>query len=188
MASTAPTIETERLVLRPTALADFDRWAELLGDDEAARYIGGVQPRPAAWRAVLTMAGAWALTGVAMFSVVEKASGLWVGRVGPWQPYAWPGTEVGWALHPDAWGKGYAVEAAAAAMDYAFAALGWTDVIHCIHPGNAASRRVAARLGSSSRGPGRMPYPFDGEPVEIWGQTRGEWDARRGRGGAGPAA
>jgi RimJ/RimL family protein N-acetyltransferase len=129
----------------------------------------------------MTLAGAWTLTGVAMFCVIEKESGRWIGRVGPWQPYAWPGTEVGWGLHPDSWGKGYAAEAARATIDYAFTTLGWTDVIHCINPGNAASQRVARKLGSVQRGMDRLPAPFENESVEIWGQTRDEWVRRAAR-------
>src|SRR5471030_642145 len=116
-------IETERLLLRPPALEDFDRWAEMMSDPEVARFVGGVLPKPLVWRALMQMAGAWTLTGVAMFSVIEKQRNVWIGRVGPWQPFAWPGPEVGWALHRDAWGNGYAVEAAAAAIDYAFETL-----------------------------------------------------------------
>ena len=174
-----PRIETARLILRPTAMEDLDRWAELLADETAARFIGGVQPRAGVWRTLMTMAGAWALTGVAMFSVLEKDTGRWVGRVGPWEPLGWPGHEVGWSLHPDAWGKGYAVEAAHAAMDYAVDALDWPDVIHCIDPQNAPSKRVAERLGSAYRRMGRLPAPFEHVEVEIWGQTREEWRARR---------
>ena len=168
-------IETERLVLRPAEVADLDRWAEMMADEESARYVGGVQQKAMVWRSLMTQAGAWTLTGVAMLSVVEKSSGQWIGRVGPWQPYGWPGTEVGWSLHPDVWGKGYAVEAARAMMNYAFTALGWTDIIHCIDPSNTRSQRVAERLGSSNRGPGRLPAPYEHAPVEIWGQTREQW-------------
>ncbi|HET7228479.1 MAG TPA: GNAT family N-acetyltransferase [Longimicrobium sp.] len=175
MLPASPRLETERLVLRLPALEDFDRWAEMMADENAARFIGGVARKPATWRSMMLMAGAWALTGVAMFSVIEKASGLWIGRIGPWQPYGWPGPEIGYGLHPDAWGKGYAVEAAAATMDYAFDVLGWADVIHCINPQNTASRRVAQRLGSTLRGPGRLPPPFENDEIEIWGQTRDEW-------------
>ncbi|AHG92225.1 GCN5-related N-acetyltransferase (plasmid) [Gemmatirosa kalamazoonensis] len=174
-----PRLETARLILRPTALEDLDRWAEMLADEAAARFIGGVQAKPVVWRQVMTMAGAWTLTGVAMFSVIERSSGRWIGRVGPWEPLGWPGPEVGWALHPDAWGNGYAVEAAAATMDYAFDVLGWPDVIHSIDAENAASKRVAERLGSAYRAAGRLPAPYEHVPVEIWGQTREEWRARR---------
>ena len=173
-----PQLETARLLLRPPQLQDFDRWAEFAADPVATRFVGGVQPRAMAWRSMMTMAGAWALQGYCMFSVIEKASGRWMGRLGPYQPEGWPGTEVGWSLHPEAWGRGYASEGASAAMDYAFDVLGWDEVIHCIDPDNAPSQRVAIALGSQFRGPGRMPPPFDQAACEIWGQTRAEWRAR----------
>jgi len=174
-----PTIETPRLILRPTAMEDFPRWADFMSDVETAKYIGGAQAPAAAWRGMMTMAGAWATTGVAMFSVIEKSTGLWLGRIGPWRPYAWPGTEVGWSLHRDAHGKGYAVEAAVASLDYAFDGLGWTDVIHCIDPDNAPSAKLAARLGSTNRGPGKLPAPFEDAVIDIWGQTREQWTENR---------
>jgi RimJ/RimL family protein N-acetyltransferase len=113
-----------------------------------------------------------------MFSVIERDTGRWIGRVGPWQPWGWPGTEVGWALHPDAWGKGYAYEAAVASMNYAFNVLGWTEVIHCINPENTPSQRLAMRLGSYNRGRTQLPAPYQHDVIEMWGQTRDEWSAR----------
>lgn len=175
----SPVLETPRLLLRPPALADFERWAELAADAEVTRYIGGLQARAVAWRSFAAMVGMWSLTGIAMFSVIEKASGRWVGRLGPWRPEGWPGTEVGWSLHRDAWGKGYATEGARAAIDYAFDVLGWDEVIHCIDPANTNSQRVARRLGSTLRGPVRLPAPFEGEPSEVWGQSRAQWRSRR---------
>ena len=168
---TGPMIETERLILRPTAMEDFDRWAEMMADENAARFLGGVQSRSVAWRGFMTMAGAWSMTGVAMFSLIDKASGRWMGRIGPWTPDGWPGTEVGWGLHPDAQGQGYGLEAATAAIDYAFDVLGWDDVIHCIDPDNTPSQRLAERLGSRNRGPTRRPPPYHVIPCDKWGQT-----------------
>ncbi len=176
-----PTLETDRLILRVPTLDDLDRWAEMMADADAARFIGGVAPKPVVWRMIMQMVGAWDVTGISMFSVVEKKSGRWIGRVGPWQPFAWPGTEVGWGLHPDAWGKGFAVEAAAAAMSYAFDVLQWTTVIHLVNPENVRSRRVAERLGSTLQGHTRMPAPYDGELSEVWGQSRDEWRLNRSR-------
>ena len=172
-------IETERLVLRQQRIEDFERFAELRADEEASRHIGGVMTRAAAWRRFLEMPGAWAVQGFAMFSVVEKASGNWIGNIGPWKPEGWPGTEVGCALHRDAWGKGYALEAATAAIDWAFAELGWTEVIHSIDLDNTASQALAQRLGSRNRGRGSLPPPFQDVVIDIWGQTREEWVARR---------
>lgn len=172
-------IETERLILRPTRREDFDGWATLMADAEAARFIGGALTRAAAWRTFLTMVGAWEIQGFAMFSVIEKSTGTWLGRLGPWQPEGWPGTEVGWALARPAWGKGYAYEGASAAIDWAFDQLGWTDVIHSIDPDNVPSQALARRLGATNRGPRKLPAPLDHFPIEIWGQSREQWRSRR---------
>jgi RimJ/RimL family protein N-acetyltransferase len=178
MIAPGPTLTTARLILRPTAREDFDGWAELMADEENSGFIGGPQERPAAWRGMMSMAGAWALDGYAMFSVLDKETGEWLGRIGPWVPEGWPGTEVGWALLKKAWGKGYAVEAAEATIDWAFDTLGWTEVIHTIDPANTASQLVARKLGSTNRGPSRLPPPFEDEPVDAWGQTKAQWKAR----------
>jgi RimJ/RimL family protein N-acetyltransferase len=174
-----PTLETERLILRPPVQADLDGWEAFCADAEVMRYLGGVLSRPLAWRNMATTAGCWGLQGFGMFSVIEKSSGRWIGRIGPIHPEGWPGDEVGWGLVRDAWGKGYAYEGAAAAMDFAVDVLGWRDVIHTIDPENSASQLVAERLGSSLRGPGALPDPFADQPVEIWGQTAEQWRARR---------
>ena len=68
----------------------------------------------AGWRNAAIMAGHWALHGFGMFVVEEKASGTFVGRVGPVYPPGWPGFEVGWGIATEFRGKGYAVEAARA--------------------------------------------------------------------------
>ena len=174
------TIETPRLLLRLPRLEDLDPWAAMMADDETARFIGGVTPRAVVWRGLMTMIGSWHATGFAMFSVIEKATGRWVGRLGPWMPEGWPGPEVGWAIVRECWGRGYATEGAAAAMDWAFDELGWIDVIHSIDPQNVSSQQVARKLGSSNRGPGRLPPPYADAPIELWGQTRDEWRRRRG--------
>ena len=72
----------------------------------------------------------------------------------------------------------YGVEAATAAIDYAFDVLGWTEVIHCIDPDNVPSQRLAERLGSRNLGPTQLPPPFDAVRVDRWGQSRDEWRAR----------
>jgi RimJ/RimL family protein N-acetyltransferase len=174
-----PVLETERLILRPTRPEDFEPWAAFMADEPSARFIGGVQPKAAAWRGFMSVAGAWSMMGYAMFSVVEKSSGRWVGRLGPWKPEGWPGTEVGWGVIRDCWGMGYATEGATAAIDWAFDTLGWTEVIHCIDPANFASQNVAKRLGSAVLRRQRLPPPFDDTDVDVWGQSREAWRARR---------
>jgi RimJ/RimL family protein N-acetyltransferase len=168
-------LETGRLILRPPRIDDLDDWTRLMQDEETARFIGGVAPRSVCWRQLMTMIGAWHAQGFAMFSVIEKTTGRWIGRVGPWQPEGWPGPEVGWAIVRESWGHGHAGEAAEASIDWAFETLGWTKVIHSIAPDNAGSIRVAEKLGSRNLGPGRLPPPFDTAEIDIWGQSRDEW-------------
>jgi RimJ/RimL family protein N-acetyltransferase len=174
-----PTLETARLILRPIAAEDFEPWADCVADEETMRYLGGAQPRSVAWRGFMTVAGAWAMQGFSMFSVIEKVTGRWVGRLGPWRPEGWPGTEVGWAIVRDAWGRGYASEGASAAMDWAVDHLGWVEIIHSIDSDNVASRNVARRLGSSILRRQTLPAPNDTLELDIWGQSADAWRARR---------
>jgi RimJ/RimL family protein N-acetyltransferase len=174
-----PTLETSRLILRPPQLEDLDVWAALMADEEVTRYIGGVKTRPMVWRTLATMIGHWVLKGYSLFSVIEKETGDCLGRVGAWCPDGWPGTEVGWALARSAWGKGYATEAAITAIDWAFDAHGWSEVIHCIDPANTASVAVAKRLGSSVLRSGPLPPPLETMVVDVYGQSREEWRARQ---------
>ncbi len=174
-------LETPRLILRPPRLDDFDDWAAFMDAGDYLRYIGGPQPRSVAWRGLMSVIGSWAAYGYGFFSVYEKTSGRWIGRLGPWQPDGWPGTEVGWGIVESEGGKGYGTEGAAAATDWAFEHLGWSEVIHTIDADNLPSKGVAAKLGSRYMRQDRLPAPADIE-VEVWGQTREEWQARRKRG------
>jgi len=176
-----PVIETPRLLLRVPSLAEFEAWSAFMADEEAARFLGHTQPPAIVWRAIATISGSWALAGYGMFSVFERASGRWIGRVGPWQPHGWPGPEVGWGVIRAVWGTGYAFEAAVASMDYVVDVLGWTDIIHSIHPDNVRSQRLAQRLGSGNRGPGSLPPPYEKDPIDLWGQSAADWKANRAR-------
>lgn len=176
-----PILETPRLILRPTRPEDFAGYVELVSDAEHARFVGGAVPPSTAWRQMMTVAGAWSLQGFSFFSVLEKDTGRWVGRLGPWQPEGWPGHEVGWSILPSASGKGYVTEGSVAALDWAFKTLGWADVIHCIAPDNTPSQKVAERLGSTNLGPTQLPAPFEDVTIDAWGQTREQWADNRKR-------
>jgi len=174
-------LETPRLILRPPRAEDLDAWSEMMLDEPTARFIGGVMPRSLTWRQLMTMIGAWHSQGFAMFSVIEKQSGRWIGRLGPWRPEGWPGDEIGWGLARNYWGRGYASEGASAATSWAFDNLGWTEVIHSIAPENLSSQRVAQKLGSRNLGPGKLPAPYAEDRVDLWGQSREEWRRRPAR-------
>ncbi|MEM6639384.1 MAG: GNAT family N-acetyltransferase [Pseudomonadota bacterium] len=143
-------IETERLRLRPIdAERDFAGWAHAFAHPDTVRYLNSPPMDAAqAWRNMAMVIGHWAVRGYGFFTVEDKRTGEWVGRVGPWYPHGWPEPEVGWTISPDHVRKGYAVEAGRAAIDYAFNELGWRRVVHVILQGNEASIRTAERLGS----------------------------------------
>lgn len=174
-----PRLETERLILRPPVEADFEPLAAAMQDEENTRFIGGVQNPPQAWRGLMAIIGHWAVRGYGFFTVIEKESGRWVGRVGPWNPHGWVQPEVGWTIARAHWGKGYASEAAAASIDWAFDHLGWDSVIHLIDEKNTGSIGVAKKLGSYHTGRQAEVAGF-GMIVDVWGQTREEWRGRQG--------
>lgn len=177
--SSGPYLLTERLILRPPSAEDFEGWAKFSADPDTNRFLGGARKRAESWRMLCTMVGAWTVRGYAMFSMIRRDTGEWIGRTGPWQPEGWPGTEVGWGVIREHEGKGFAREAAIASIDYAFDVLGWDEVIHTIDPENTASIALAERLGSTNRGPVKMPAPFEEFRVDAYGQSKAEWAARK---------
>lgn len=176
----SPVIETDRLRLRMPEERDFEPLCAVMADEETARFIGGVQEPPHVWRALCSVIGHWAVRGYGFFTVERKIDGAFVGRVGPWYPHGWSQPEIGWTIAREFWGGGYATEAAAASMDYAFDELGWPDVIHLIDKANTPSQKVAERLGSRNSGREEEVAGF-GMMADVWGQTAAEWRARRGR-------
>jgi RimJ/RimL family protein N-acetyltransferase len=117
----------------------------------------------AAWR------GQWELRGTGQWAVEEKETGTLVGRAGLHNPARedWPGVEIGWVLHPDRWGRGYATEAAQRAIDYAFGELDLDRVCSVILPENRRSIAVAERLGFSLDEE-RVLSNFPSMPHGIW--------------------
>ena len=172
MTAAEVTLQTDRLTLRMLRETDLDAYAEMCADPEAMRHIGDGQTlaRPMAWRNLALMVGHWSLRGYGQWGVKERSSGVLVGRIGCWNPEGWPGFEVGWMLRRAFWGRGYATEGARAALEFAFTRLGQPQVISLIHPENAASIRVARRLGE------RLVESTEvmGRPALVYRITRAE--------------
>ena len=146
---TIPTLETERLVLRPLRADDFEAHAAMAADPEVMRYLGDgkVLDRMDAWRGFAALVGHWHLRGYGLWALTQRGDDRMIGRVGFFFPEGWPGFELGWTLAREAWGHGFATEAARRALAHAFEVLGEDRVISVIHPANAASIRVAERIG-----------------------------------------
>ncbi|MFL5047740.1 MAG: GNAT family N-acetyltransferase [Xanthobacteraceae bacterium] len=173
-----PVIETERLKLRQWRIADVAPYTAMLADAGTARFITvdgkSVADAMTGWRHTVVMAGHWALHGAGMFAVEEKSSGNFVGRVGPWFPPGWPDFEIGWGITKHAQGKGYAVEAARASIDWAFATFELDRIIHCIDRENVASQGVARRLGAEKQ----REIELFGHAADIWVTRRDAWIAQ----------
>jgi RimJ/RimL family protein N-acetyltransferase len=170
-----PGIETERLILRQWRESDIAANTAMLGDPLSGRFITAdrkpVTDPMAGWRNAAIMAGHWVLHGFGMFAVEEKSSGQFVGRVGPFCPPIWPGFEIGWGIAKECRGKGYAVEAARASIDWTFASFELKKVVHCIDRENTASQAVARRLGASNKG----ETVLFGHSVDLWVTHRSKW-------------
>ena len=159
-----PRLQTERLLLREWREDDLDAYAETYADPEVMRFLGGPVARDQVWRHIALLIGHWELRGYGQWVLERREDGRFAGRAGLWRPEGWPGLEVGWTLRRDAWGAGYATEAARAAIDWAREALGARELISVIDPANAASERVARRLGMTPDAPSELL----GKPVVIW--------------------
>src|SRR4051812_5495452 len=154
---------------------DHEAWAEIVADDETMRAIGrpGGLTKPEAWEDLARLAGYWVLKGFGHWAVEEREGGALVGRVGLLHPPDWPGLEVGWVIRADRRGRGYAAEAGGAAMGYAFEQLGADRVISLIADENAASRRVAEKLGER---PEEM-VEVRGFQLRVFRIGRAAWEA-----------
>jgi RimJ/RimL family protein N-acetyltransferase len=146
----APSIETPRLILRGWRPEDVAPYAAMMADAETARFItrkGLPYSEAQTWGEIAWLIGHWQLLGHGLFVVEERATGAFLGRVGSLQPPGYPGFEIAWALAPAARGRGYAEEAARAAIGWSLERFAPDRIVSLIHPDNRASQRLATRLG-----------------------------------------
>jgi RimJ/RimL family protein N-acetyltransferase len=150
-----PTIETERLILRPHTTADFEDYQAMWANEAVVRFIGGVSStREQSWGRMLRVAGMWHHMGFGFLAIEEKLSGRFIGEAGflemkrDMHPVGTEGTlETGWALIPEAQGKGYASEALQALIGWAERHFPSKPMSCIIDPENEPSLRLAAKLG-----------------------------------------
>jgi RimJ/RimL family protein N-acetyltransferase len=154
-----PTLETPRLRLRAHTAADFPHSCRLWADPEVIRYTVFKPSTPEeVWSRLLRYFGLWSLLGFGYWVVEEKSTGAFVGEVGlcnfhrELDPPLGDTPEIGWTLLPQFHGKGYATEAAQAAIHWATQPpLAATEISCIIHAENAGSLRVAAKCGFTPR-------------------------------------
>lgn len=149
-----PVLETERLILRGYERDDFAVFAEMWADDRVVRPLGiAPLPQDEAWGRFCRYVGHWALLGFGTWAVVEKSSGGIVGEMGLFDFKRDLGSdyvgdpEQGWAMAVAAQGKGYATEAALAALAWGERHFAPFNPFCIISPGNQPSLRVAEKAG-----------------------------------------
>jgi [ribosomal protein S5]-alanine N-acetyltransferase len=144
-------IHTERLTLRPLIAADAEPYAGMRSHSEVAKWLSPAdrEPLEAAHATIERFELSWAERHYAPWGIFRD--GALIGHGGlNWVP-EFGETEVLWALHPDAWGRGYATETARAALDYGFRDLGLERIFAITWPDNRSSQAVMKRLGMTYR-------------------------------------
>src|SRR5260370_15233749 len=146
-------LETNRLLLRWFRETDFPEYAAICADPEVMKFLtGNLMNEMEAWRHMASVMGHWYFRGFGVWAVEEKPSQRLIGRIGFMHPVAWPGFELGWTLGRPSCGKGYAIEGARRALEYAFNEMDRDHVISCIALDNVRSIRVAEKLGEEVEG------------------------------------
>jgi RimJ/RimL family protein N-acetyltransferase len=167
----APTLETERLILRAWRKEDFRPYHAILSHPEVHKHVG---PTPMsaedAWRRVTSFVGGWQLLGFGMWAVEEKSDGKLIGIVGlfnGWRdlnPEFGEEPEMGWIMAAETHGKGLALEACRAVVRWAEDNLASTPIWAIIAPANEPSIKLAAKLGFERIG----EATYHGDPTLVF--------------------
>ncbi len=159
----APTLETERLVLRAHTLQDFELCFKMWADPVVAKYIGGKpSTEQETWYRLMRYLGHWSLLGFGYWAVQEKQSGEFIGEVGfadfkrQMTPSIQGIPELGWALRSEFHTKGYATEALKKIMSWSDQTYQWRKTVCIITPENKVSVRVAEKCGYTLKTEAKM--------------------------------
>ena len=148
---TAPTLRTGRLILRPWRDEDLAPFAALNADPAVMEYFPATLSRAESDAFAARVRSEMAEHGFGLWAVEAPGVAPFVGFTGLAVPrfdaHFTPCVEIGWRLAREHWGRGYAPEAARAALAHGFGALGLDEVVSFTAAGNLRSRRVMEKLG-----------------------------------------
>ena len=163
-------IETKRLLLRRVTAADLDELIAIHADPEIERFMGTFdQDRATDWLDRVDQS--WHAHGYGRVAITDRATGRLLGRTGLQYFEQFAETELGWTLRRDAWGCGYATEAACACADWAFREFEIRYFTSLIEPDNERSINLAERLGMT---PLRNDFMLE-RPFIVYAVTRSTW-------------
>lgn len=171
MPSSAPTIETERLILREFRRDDLDAFAATMADPDIVRHLA-IEPlsREDSLRRIFLAAGQWPIIGMGMWAVEQKADSRVVGHLGFFDmerditPSLLGLPEMGWIFDRSVHGQGIAREACEAALQWLERELGPVEIPAIINVDNFPSMKLAEKLGFVREADGN----YKGEPIAIF--------------------
>lgn len=147
-------IETDRLILRNFRHSDAEALFEIDSNPLVHKYLGNnpIKSIEQIHHIIDSVQLQYKENGIGRWAVIEKVSSKFVG----WSGLKFvteednldiPYYDVGYRLHPDSWGKGYATESGRAAIKYGFEELGLTEIWGTCHEENSASRKSLEKCG-----------------------------------------
>lgn len=149
--------ETKRLTIRPFEDSDIDDVFAMRRDPLIMRFIREPQTKKEGTKRWIEMLSEkWEESGIGFGAVIDNETERFAGWCGLWILKETNEIEVGYAIHKEFWGKGYATEAAERVLEYAFKDLGLTRVVAVAFPENLSSINVMKKLGMTCVGVGRF--------------------------------
>jgi ribosomal-protein-alanine N-acetyltransferase len=169
-----PTVQTARLLLRPFTPADRGALAPIYGDPDVMRYMRTGNPTPAERLPVILdyYIRYWQEHPFGLWAVERRDDGALLGQCGLFHLDNTAEVEVAYLLAKDAWGQGFATEAAAATLRYGFETVGLDRIVAVVRPQNIASQRVLEKIGLFYERNARY-YELD---VRYYGLNRADWE------------
>jgi RimJ/RimL family protein N-acetyltransferase len=180
-------IETDRLLLRDWRSGDEALLDRYCNTESVMRWLGGVQPFEKVQDVVARLVSYREDYGHTFWAVERRADGAFLGFCGLKRANGFESTvagevEIGWRLREDAWGQGYAKEAALASLDFAFERIGARRVVALTIEENVASRGLMKRLGMRRRPDldySDPEWPASMNPIIVYELTREDWQDGR---------
>lgn len=185
-AETIPRIRTERLLLREWYNGDRDVFAALTADPAVMEHFPALMSRDESDALIDRIVARWS-GGYGLWAVEQVEDAAFLGFVGlaspTWEAEFTPAVEIGWRLSRDAWGHGYATEAARAAIRFGFETVGLEEILSWTVPANLRSRAVMERLGMTHDPADDFDHPAipAGSPLRrhvLYRLRRSAWEAR----------
>lgn len=179
-------LTTDRLLLRQWKDSDSEPFAALNADPAVTEHFARPMTRAESEALIDRTTELFAERGFGLWAVEVRETGQFIGFTGlsvpRFEAHFMPAVEIGWRLAKDAWGNGYAPEAARASLAYAFGPAGLEELVSFTATTNKPSQRVMEKIGMTHDEAGDFDHPMlaAGHPLQrhvLYRITRAQWEA-----------